>query len=118
MNPITKLRKKHNYSQTQLAELLGVHQTAVSQWELGKTLPDILTAKKLSLIFGVTIEDLLNDTDIPSVNTISKIRNNCGKLNEIALQKVLEYTNDLIATEKYEKESVLPNSEDTRNGNH
>ncbi len=96
--------------------MLGVHQTAVSQWELGKTLPDLLTAQKLALIFGITIEDLINDTGIVFLPDISKIRNNCGKLNEEGLKKVLIYTEDLLQTGLYCKEPVLPADEDN-NGN-
>lgn len=117
MNHIAEFRKKHGYSQAQLAELLGVHQTAVSQWELGKTLPDILTAQKLALIFGITIEDLLNDAGITSLQPISQIRSKCGKLNETGLMKLLEYTEDLLATGKYNKEPILPNIEEMSNGN-
>lgn len=116
MNPIAELRKKFNYSQTQLAEMLGVHQTAISQWELNKTLPDILTAQKLALIFGVTMEDLLNDAGSASLQPISVIRNNCGKLSEVGLQKVLEYTEDLLLTGKYNKQPVIPPLSDD-NGN-
>lgn len=112
MNHITEMRKKYKYSQQELADMLGVHQTAVSQWELNKTMPDILTAQKLALIFGITIEDLINDTDYRSPAPISKIRNNCGKLNEEGLKKVLEYTEDLIATEKYNKPQIIPGGHD------
>ena len=63
MNPIEENRKKEGWSQAKLAEILGVHQTAVSQWETGKTLPDVLTAQKLALVFGVNIEDLLESAE-------------------------------------------------------
>ena len=115
MNHITELRKKYKYSQKQLADMLGVHQTAVSQWELGKTLPDILTAQKLSLIFGITIEDLLNDAGHSMPSTISKIRNNCGKLSEEGLKKVLAYTNDLLMTGEYNRSQIIPGAGE--NGN-
>lgn len=108
MHCITRMRKKYNYSQEKLAKMLGVHQTAVSQWELGRTLPDILTAQKLSLIFGVTIEDLINDAC--ALSDVLKIRNNCEKLNEEAVKKVLDYTNDLIMTGVYNRARSIPDS--------
>ena len=40
MNIIKDLRKRAKLSQIELAELCGVHQTAVSQWEKGRTNPD------------------------------------------------------------------------------
>lgn len=115
MNPITELRKKYNYSQAQLAEMLSVSQSAVSQWELGKAFPDVITARKLALIFGVTIEDLLNSSKYAPLQNIAIIRNNCGKLNEEGLKKVLEYTEDLLVTEKYNKPQIFPG--DSENGN-
>lgn len=115
MNPITKLRKDNNYSQAQLAEILAVSQSAVSQWELSKAFPDIRTAQKLALIFGVTIEDLLNESDYLPLQGIARIRNNCGKLNDQGLNKVLEYTEDLIATNKYKKVPLNPSGDS--NGN-
>ena len=41
MNRIREVRKAKKLSQTELAEMLHVHQTAVSQWENGKTEPDV-----------------------------------------------------------------------------
>ena len=35
VNHVTELRERLGLSQREFAELLGVHQTAVSQWELG-----------------------------------------------------------------------------------
>ena len=59
MNRFRKLRLDNNYSQTQLAKKLKVHQTAISQWELGKSFPDILTMQKLADIYDVSIAYIL-----------------------------------------------------------
>ena len=67
MNPITELRKQHGYSQKQLADILGIHQTAVSQWETGRAFPDMQTAQALALCFGVYMEDLLESSDYAAV---------------------------------------------------
>ena len=70
MNRIKELRRMNNLSQQKLAEALNVHQTAISQWETDRTFPDIEIAKKLSDIFGVSIEYLLglDAEDISSKN--------------------------------------------------
>lgn len=60
MNRIKELRKSRGLSQAQLASELKVHQTAVSQWETGRTDPDMDSARMLSDYFGVTIDYLLN----------------------------------------------------------
>lgn len=55
------LRKSNHLSQKELANMLNVHQTAVSQWEMGRTMPDVEILKKISAIFGVSVDSLLND---------------------------------------------------------
>ena len=117
MNPITKLRKEQNYSQTDLAARLGVSQSAVSQWELGKTLPDILTASKLAILFGVAIEDLLDNPSYGSMLSVTKIRVNFGKLNTEGQRKLLEYSEDLLLIDRYKKKPIAPEEEVTSNGN-
>ena len=59
MNRIKLLRKEKKISQVKLAEVLGVHQTAISQWETGRTNPDLDSAKKLAAYFNVTLDYLL-----------------------------------------------------------
>ena len=58
---IKELRKSAGYSQEELAKLLNVHQTAVSQWEQGLTMPDLDTVKKLAEVFGVSTDFLLGN---------------------------------------------------------
>lgn len=59
MDIIKELRLKRGITQSQLAKLCSVHQTAVSQWENGRTLPDKQTLLKLSDIFGVSVDLLI-----------------------------------------------------------
>lgn len=60
MNQIKELRKSRGLSQKKLAQILNVHQTAISQWETGRTSPDIDLANKLASLFDVSIEQLLD----------------------------------------------------------
>ncbi len=57
---LSSLRKQANMSQTELAEKLGVSRQVVSKWEKGKDLPDIDNVKKVSSIFGKTIDEMLD----------------------------------------------------------
>lgn len=66
MNSLRKLRKEKGLSQQNLAELLVVNQTAVSQWERGITTPSSRMLLKLSQIFNVNPCELLNDADVTS----------------------------------------------------
>jgi len=59
MNIIKELRTQKKISQQQLADLCNVHQTAVSQWENGRTLPDRNSLQLLAHVFGVSVELLL-----------------------------------------------------------
>ena len=52
------LRNKKNISQKKLAEIVGVTQVAISQYETGKSVPKINIAVKLADVFGVTCEEL------------------------------------------------------------
>lgn len=59
MNLIRELRRQKGMSQKELAEACCVHQTAVSQWEKGRTMPDISSLKMLSNVLGVSVEELI-----------------------------------------------------------
>lgn len=56
---ILELRKGKNVTQEDLAAELGVTAAAVSKWENGYTLPDILMLCALADYFGVTTDELL-----------------------------------------------------------
>lgn len=56
---IFEMRMKNGFSQAQLAKMIPVSRQAVSNWELGKALPDIAILLELSKIFGVSIDELL-----------------------------------------------------------
>lgn len=58
---IKLLRVAKKLSQTQLAQLLNVNQTAVSQWERGVSRPRAAMLKKLADVLGVTVDHLLSD---------------------------------------------------------
>ena len=57
-NKIKQLRKRRDLTQEQLAEYLNVSVSAVSQWESGKTLPDISLILPLANFFDVTTDTL------------------------------------------------------------
>ena len=58
-NSIKKLRQEKKLSQEELAEKLYVTRQAVSNWENGKTHPDIDTITKLANIFDVSVERII-----------------------------------------------------------
>lgn len=62
-NRIAKMRKAHGYSQARLAEIMGVAQNTISNWEKGNREPNYEALKKLSRIFCCTIDDLIGEED-------------------------------------------------------
>lgn len=57
---IAKCRKEKNLTQGQLAEMLGVTRQAVSRWESDLAFPETDTLMKMSKLFGVSCDYLLN----------------------------------------------------------
>ncbi len=53
------LRKSNNYTQDTLAEKLDVCRQAVSKWETGTAIPDIEILLKLSKLYNLTVNELL-----------------------------------------------------------
>ncbi|MCX4377183.1 MAG: helix-turn-helix domain-containing protein [Lachnospiraceae bacterium] len=89
------LRTSNNYTQDDLAEKLGISRQAVSKWETGMTIPDLEVLLKISKLYDITINDILEPkiqpqriTDFEQISTIS----------EKELKEVLEQfdTNSLV----------------------
>ena len=56
---IYELRKAKQVTQEELAAELGVTAAAVSKWEKGNTLPDVLMVCAIADHFGITTDELL-----------------------------------------------------------
>ena len=56
---IKKYRKEMNLTQEELSEAMGVTIGAVSKWESGNTVPDILTMMELADFFNISMDLLL-----------------------------------------------------------
>ena len=62
-------RKNAGLTQAGLAEKLNYSDKAVSKWERGESIPDVLTLMVLAEQFGITVNDLLCDPDaLPEEN--------------------------------------------------
>lgn len=60
---IKLLRTEKGMNQEQLAEKLQVTRQAVSNWETGKTQPDIETLTQIAELFDVSVEKLIYGKD-------------------------------------------------------
>ena len=67
-NNIRKLRQLKGLTQQELADKLGLSKFNISDYEIGRTEPDIQTLKKFADFFEVSIDYILknsNSKDIP-----------------------------------------------------
>lgn len=93
MNNIKSLRKRAHLSQLELAEICGVHQTAVSQWEQGRTNPDTDMLIALSEIFHTSIGCILG-LDLPNEPLVVPVKGfvTAGNVSMIDDEDVCEFT--------------------------
>ncbi len=55
---ISERRKAKGWTQSQLAEKLGITDKAVSKWETGRSMPDLSLFMPLCTLLGVTLNEL------------------------------------------------------------
>ena len=58
---LKELRENRNLTQAELAKLLKVSPSAIGMYEQGRRDPDSSTLKKLSVLFNVTVDYLLDN---------------------------------------------------------
>lgn len=58
---ISKFRRIKNMTQMELADRLNISYQAVSNWECGKSMPDIAKLTELAEIFNISVDELLNN---------------------------------------------------------
>ena len=61
--------KRNGLTQAGLAEKLNYSDKAVSKWERGESMPDVLTLMQISELFHVGVNDLLSDPNVLPENT-------------------------------------------------
>ncbi len=82
---IAAFRKRAGMTQAVLGEKLNFTDKAVSKWERGESVPDVLTLMELAALFGVTVDDLLKDHNA--------LPDNVGKVEQVmgrAVEKTLK----------------------------
>ena len=67
---LTKLRKMEGLSQEELGYRLNVTRQTVSKWELGQTTPEMDKLVEIGKIFNISVDDLLNDSEVQSAKTV------------------------------------------------
>lgn len=82
---IATYRKRQGLTQAGLAEKLNYSDKAVSKWERGESVPDVLTLVQVAELFGISVNDLLTDPNVLPEETGAVV----GKM-EKAVEKALK----------------------------
>lgn len=89
---LKNLRKKNNYSQTEIAQKLNVVQATYNGYETEKYEPNIETLCKLADIYGVSLDYLIGREFKDEVGYLDEL-----ELNILKMTKKLNQTNKLQA---------------------
>ena len=70
-NHLYNARKKNGLSQEDVAAKLGVSRQTISKWELDETLPDIRQAKRLAVLYRLSLDELIDfDIDVKEIERV------------------------------------------------
>ena len=62
---IKKRREELGLTQQDLAEKLFVSRQTVCRWENGSRYPDLIMAKKITLVLGISLDELIPGQEVP-----------------------------------------------------
>ena len=100
---IATYRKRQRLTQAGLAEKLNYSDKAVSKWERGESMPDVLTLVQVADLFGISVNDLLTDPNTlpaekgPMVERMEKavertLKRKADKLSILGLSSLLVWS--------------------------
>lgn len=70
---LKNLRHTKNYTQAQVAEMLGVNPQTISRWETGIALPDVLLLPEIAKLYCVTVDDLYKEHSVAYANYAQRL---------------------------------------------
>lgn len=74
-------RKKRGLSQEEVAGKLGVSRQTISKWETDETLPDIRQSKRLAVLYGLSLDELIEfNIDVQEIQEV--IDRTSGEVSE------------------------------------
>lgn len=92
---ITKYRKQCKLTQAELAEKINYSDKAISKWECGDGVPDIVVLKQLADIFGITVDELISEKPFVVHTSAKKKMKTSTKVNVTICSALLVW---LVAT--------------------
>ena len=93
---ISDLRKKKGMTQAELAEKLNYTDKAVSKWERGESVPDIVVLKSIADLFGVSLDYLVSEYHEKEAK--NKTYDRTQKNNHVAITIISIFLVVLVAT--------------------
>ncbi len=90
---IKNLRRKHDMTQEQLAEILSISPQAISRWETDMAMPDISLIAPLCNLFNITSDKLLGIDLTRKQETISSI---CDEADKYSSRGYLEKAREIL----------------------
>ena len=85
---IAELRKAQGMTQLELAEKMGVTDKAVSKWERGESIPDVMTMVQLAELFGISLDDLTGRT-APAESASKPQEQPCRSVNKPVIEMLV-----------------------------
>lgn len=103
MNNIKELRISKGLKQSDLANLLHVVQTTISNWENDRTEPDFDSLRQMAELFDVSADYLLGQSDVKKkekpVVKDDRLNRKLELLNDENLQRMEDYVDLLLKTQ-------------------
>ena len=84
---IASYRKQAGLTQAGLAERLNYSDKAVSKWERGESIPDVITLAQLAEQFEITVNELVADPDILPGDNPGNLEKAMTQVSEKALKR-------------------------------
>lgn len=112
-NKIKEYRKINNWTQTDLAEKIGIGKTTIGNYEKGYRSPKKDTMFDIANVFGVSIDDLfpsIRKTDTPTASPdllTQQITDKVVQLSPENKKIVLRTSEDLLNEQKNEEETKI-----------
>ena len=104
---IRQLRNDSGMTQEQLGNELSVSAQAVSKWESGTTTPDIQLLPEISVLFGVTIDELFSMTDERKTERIENMIDNMHFIPEKDFSDSEKFLREKLSDEKAKAKATL-----------
>ena len=60
---LRKFRKENGYSQSHIANVLGIERSTYTYYETGKSMPTVPAFKRLSNLYGVSMDTMMGESE-------------------------------------------------------